>query len=83
MALSSKISSPYVRELTLNETMDGIGGGPRFVVETMLPDIVKHSPYQSQTLAIADTREEAEAFIEALDPYNLLIRYAAVRKRSM
>jgi len=36
MALTSKISSPYVRELSLNETMDCIGGGPRFVVECML-----------------------------------------------
>jgi hypothetical protein len=59
------------KEMEAQAEKDGIAllkpDPPRFLVETM-PDIVlERSPEMSRPLAIMDTREEAEAFLKALD----------------
>lgn len=40
---------------------------PRFLVETTPNFILEKSPHMSKPLAIMDTREEADAFLKALD----------------
>lgn len=84
MAMTSKIDNAYVRKLTDDE-LAAFPEAPPFVVEIMPDFILARDPRSSVTIAIADTREEAEAYIDALDLPGLIQRWrdAVVKRRSV